>query len=246
MEWKTAISDVRNNAEIIRGYSLDGLIRDKSFVEVIFLLLKGSLPTENEITMLNALFVSAIDHGIGTSSTMTARIVASSGNSIHTAVAAGILTMGELHGGAIETAAHFFQSTIHERDIEGLCIRYREEGKRIPGFGHRILSVDPRSKVLFEIAHTTGIFGDHCGYALQVEEELQKKASKPLPLNIDGAMAAIISDMGFDWKLAQGFFIIARMPGLVAHVYEEKTEKKGLRRLSEDETEYTGFSKKGL
>ena len=65
-------------------------------------------------------------------------------------------------------------------------------------------------------------------------------SSKPLPLNVDGAMAAIISDMGFDARCAKGFFIIGRVPGLVAHIFEEMTGEHGLRRLSEDETIYEG------
>ena len=59
-----------------------------------------------------------------------------------------------------------------------------------------------------------------------------------MPLNVDAAMAAILSDMGFEWQIMKGFFIIARVPGLVAQAYEEISNDTGLKRLSEDAIEY--------
>ena len=97
MQWKTSISHVADGKEIIGGYDLQELIHKKSFVECIYLVLKGEFPNEKQTRMLNALFTAAIDHGIGVSSAMTARTVASTGNSMHTAIAAGILSMGKLH-----------------------------------------------------------------------------------------------------------------------------------------------------
>ena len=46
--------------------------------------------------------------------------------------------------------------------------------------------------------------------------------------------------MGFDWKLGKGFFIIGRIAGLVAHVYEEQTREKPVRRISEEDVDYDG------
>ena len=61
-------------------------------------------------------------------------------------------------------------------------------------------------------------------------------------MNVDGAIAAIVSEMGFDWRLGKGFFIIGRTPGLVAHAYEELVmEKPFSKRLDEEkEVEYLG------
>ena len=52
-------------------------------------------------------------------------------------------------------------------------------------------------------------------------------------------MAAILADMGFDSRMAKGIFIIARMPGLVAQVFEEVNNDVGLRRLPEEEISYS-------
>jgi len=246
MQWKTSISHVQDGKEIIRGYDLKELIKQKSFPEVIFLVLKGELPNEQETKMMNALFTAAIDHGVGVSSAMTARTVASTGNSLHTALSAGILAMGKLHGSAIEGAAEFFQENVSEGDVPGLVKKMKEQKVRIPGYGHKILDHDPRSEVLFEVAKETGFYDQHCQLAEKVGEELNKLASKKLPLNVDGAMGAIISDMGFDWQMAKGFFIIGRVPGLVAHIHEEMTSQNGLRRLAEDEAEYVGLQEREL
>jgi citryl-CoA lyase len=195
--------------------------------------------------MMNALFTAAIDHGIGVSSAMTARTVASTGNSLHTALSAGILAMGTLHGSAIEDAAKFFQEHVEE-DATALVKKLKEQKIRIAGYGHKILDHDPRSEALFDVAKETKIYGKHCEFAEAVKKELDSVSSKKLPLNVDGAMAAVISDMGFDWRMAKGFFIIGRVPGLVAHIYEEMTSGNGLRRLEEDEPEYTGQTERNL
>ncbi|MFA5937525.1 MAG: citryl-CoA lyase [Candidatus Paceibacterota bacterium] len=241
MKWKTAITDIRDGKEIIRGRDVRDLARGQSFADAIFLLLRGVLPAKNESVMLNAMLVAAIDHGVGTASAMTTRIVASAKNSMHTAVAAGILALGDLHGGAIEGAAKFFQEHAGgDTDADALVKSYREHRLRIPGYGHAVLAEDERSRTLFVIAREEGLYGKHCAFAELVEQRLNAHASKPLPLNIDGAMAAILLDMGFDWRLARGVFIIARVPGLVAHAYEEMTGDAGLRRLAPDDIDFVG------
>lgn len=221
MQRKTAISDILDNKEIIRGYDLSELIKNKSFVEAIFLVLKGNLPSENETRMLNALFTAAIDHGVGTASTIASRTAASAGDNMQAALAAGILAMNKSHGGATEEAAKFFLENVHEKNIADLVKSLKEQKIRLPGFGHRVLTHDYRSDTLFSVAKETGFYGQYSVFSEKVGVELNKISSKPLPLNIDGAMAAIILDMGFSWQMATGFFIIARVPGLVAHIYEE-------------------------
>lgn len=246
MKFKTAITKIDGDKEYIRGYALEDLVQKKSFVETIFLLLKGELPNKNEARMLDAMLTAAIDHGPGTASALTARVVASSKNSMHTALAAGILAMGERHGSAIEWAGKFFQENADAHDVPGLAKKLKEEKVRVAGYGHAVLKHDHRSDLLFSLAKETKIYGKHCAFAEQFGKELNALSSKPLPLNIDGAMAAVASDMGFDWQIMKGLFIIARMPGLVAQVYEESTDDPGLRRLDEEGIEYVGEKKRKL
>jgi citrate synthase len=258
MTWKTKLTKIEEEREYIRGYALSDLATKCSFVETIFLLWKGKLPTSAETKMLNALFTVSIDHGVGAPSTTVARTVASTGNSLHTALAAGITALGELHGGAIENAAQFFDAyaTIREDspstpsskegDIANLVKKLLAQKIRFPGYGHKVLRHDHRSDMLFAIAKETGFYGKHSVFAQAVEKELNATAKKALPLNIDGAMAAIILDMGFDATLAKGFFLVGRTPGLIAHIYEEKISKEGVRRIPESDIEYTGEKNKKL
>lgn len=91
-----------------------------------------------------------------------------------------------------------------------------------------------------EVAEKNGFKGKYVQVAIEIEKELEKAVGKKLCLNIDGVTAALISEMGFDWQLGKGFFIIGRIAGLVAHVYEEQTREKPVRRISEDEVGYDG------
>lgn len=240
MKYHTAITNIQQGREFLRGHAFDDVIKHFSFAESIFLILRGRLPEENEKKMFNAMLSAAIDHGPGTASGQVVRIAASAKNDFHTSVAAGILAMGERHGGAIEGAAKFFQHHVNDEQVAGLVKTFKQEKIRIPGYGHSVLTVDHRSEALFVVAREAGFFGKHCEFALAVHAELNTLSSKPLPINIDGTMAAILSDMGFDSQIMKGIFIIARVPGLVAHIYEEITHDIGLRRLSQDEIEYVG------
>ena len=238
MKYKTSVTKIENGHESIRGHDLDDLARDHSFVETIYLLLRGKLPSESEARMLSALFVSAIDHGPGTASAQTARITASAKNSMHTSIAAGILAMGDRHGSAIEPAARLFAEHKDKKDLVELIADLKTKKVRIPGYGHPFLEEDHRAKTLFELAKELELSGVHIACSLRMHEELNKISSKKLTLNIDGAMAAVLMDMGFDPGMMKGLFIIARMPGLVAQVYEEQTNDVGIRRFPEDQIEY--------
>ena len=240
MKWKTALTKIADGGEIIRGQKLVDLIRDKSFVETIFFLLKGTLPAEREIKMLNALFIASIDHGAGAPSATVASTLVSTSNSLHTAVAAGVLALGDLHGGAIEGAANFFKQHFTEKDAVGLVKKLKAEKVRVPGFGHKVLAVDERAAALFELARGNKFYGRYCEFAERFGKALSALSSKPLPINIDGAMAAILLEMGFTPEIMKGLFLIGRMPGLVAQTYEQMTSGEGLKRTEESEIEYVG------
>ena len=245
--WKTGITKIEPNHIVTRGYAQESLIGKVPFASVFFLLLKGRLPDEKEAVMIDALITSSIDHGVTPPSTHAARLVASAGVPLPSAVAAGVLAVGDVHGGAIEDGAKILQDWVrvmHEKDwdhattAQNLLERLKEDKKRMPGFGHRIHTHDPRTERLFKLASELGFHRDHVRLSTSLAEEFAKK--KVLPINVDGAIAAIISDMGFDWRLGKAFFLIGRVAGMIAHVYEEMTTQKPMRRMCDQETEYDG------
>ncbi|WP_457640863.1 citryl-CoA lyase [Persephonella sp.] len=241
-KWRTAISWHFDHEAYVRGYKLADIIGNLSFTEAIYLVLKGELPTEKEKKMLDAIFVSLVEHSIAPPSVIAARAVASGGNSLHVGVGAGVLAFGEAHGGALEGAMKFLQENV-DRNPEEVVKEFLDKKIRIPGYGHRYYKeYDPRSKRMFEIAKVIGFFGKYCRFAEEVEKAIEKIKGKKLVMNVDGAIAAIVSEMGFDYRLGKGFFIIGRIPGLVAHTYEELVmEKPFSKRLDEEkEVEYLG------
>jgi citrate synthase len=80
-----------------------------------------------------------------------------------------------------------------------------------------------------ELAITEGLIGPHVKLALAIEDLLFER--KKIRLNVDGANAAILSDLGFDPELGLGVFIVGRVPGILAHIREEKMDEKEFRRF---------------
>jgi len=247
--WKTGLTDIGPNRIRIRGYDIAEIMSRLTYAEAVFLLLKGELPSKAEGELMNAILVSSIDHGASPPSALGARAVVSGGNSLNAAIAGGILVIGDWHGGAIEQAAKILQhwagkldgnSTNVEQIAQDLAVWLKEKKIRMPGFGHRIHTADPRTPKLFEIAEKQGYNGKHIRLCLALEKALAAQLGKALPINVDGAIAAVISDMGFDWRLGKAFFIISRVPGLVAHAYEELTREKPVRKLGPLPYEYDG------
>jgi citrate synthase len=245
--WKTGISKIEPNHIVTRGYRQEDLIGNVPFASVFFLLLKGRVPDMNEARMIDALITSSVDHGVTPPSTHAARVVASAGVPLPSAVAAGMLAVGDVHGGAIEDGARILQEWVRimhekgwnfEETAQQLLEQLKKENKRMPGFGHRIHTEDPRTKRIFGLAKDLGFSKEHTKLSIAVRDEFSKK--KALPINVDGAIAAIISDMDFDWRLGKAFFLIGRVAGMIAHVYEEMTTQKAMRRMCVQETEYDG------
>jgi citryl-CoA lyase len=243
--WKTALTRIAPGQIRVRGYDIAELMGAISYAQAVYLILKGELPSEAEARLMEAILVSSIDHGATPPSVLAARTVLSGGNSLNSSIAAGVMAIGDVHGGAIEQCARILQEGAAregsvERLAQALVNDLRERKRRMPGFGHRLHGTDPRTVRLLSLAEEAGFSGRHIELALAVEAELEKQLGRRLPMNIDGAVGAVISDMGFDWRLGKGFFIISRTAGLVAHVYEEWTREKPMRKLGPPPSEYDG------
>ncbi len=245
IKWKTAITDDKDGAGRIRGYKIEDLIGGKSFVETIWLLMRGELPNENETTLFNAILVSAADHGIAVPSITASRIVASGGNSINTAIAAGILACGNSHGGAIEDCMKMLETAGNmSPDAKSAAViiieKFETEKSRLPGYGHKVLQLDQRSDKLFSLARKLDIGKKYCELAEAIEKELTRRRGRPFPLNVDGAIAALLLAMNFPTEAGKAIFLISRIAGISAHTIEEKIREKPFRRLQNDEYEYDG------
>ncbi|MBU1473403.1 MAG: citryl-CoA lyase [Acidobacteria bacterium] len=239
-EWKTGITKIEPNKISVRGYPVDKLMGAVTFSQAIYLVLKGELPSPEVGRLLDAVFVSSIDHGAGPPSVLAARTVASTGSELNACVAGGILAISRYHGGAIENGMKMFQKIAErmERDAidagkaaGSVLQEMKSRGERASGFGHRIHTKDPRTSRLFNLARELGLAGMHVDIAETVEKTLAEALGKKLPINVDGAIAALLCDLGFPAEVGNAFFIIPRTAGLVAHIREENTRMKPMRKI---------------
>ena len=172
----------------------------------------------NERVMLDAALVACCDHGQEPPSAAAARASSSTGNALHVAVAAGLLAMGPKHGCAVSAAMEMFASDAAPEVIVREAIIER---RRLPGFGHKVyMEQDPRTMALFARAKVLGYHGNVVTKVLAIEHELHIAKGRQLPLNIDGALAAILLELQFAPVIGNAIFILGRLPGLVAHAIE--------------------------
>lgn len=252
---RTSISLVQPGKILIRGYDLIEMIGKKSFGDLIYLLFSGDLPRGNEGKMIEAILVSSCEHGLATPSTNAARSVASGGVPLQAAVAAGIAGLGDFHGGAIEQCAKMLQDHVaearekgFEETAERLISDYHGRKKRILGYGHGIHAPeDPRKVKLYQTARELGVARDCITFSEVIESKLKKLTGKDLPINVDGAIGAVISDLGIHWTFGKGFFLISRAAGLTAHVQEEHAKEPPMRRVyTWDDVDYQGPPERNL
>jgi citrate synthase len=236
--WRSAITNADGNRVIIRGYDLVSLMRQGTYAEVVALLVGGRKPDDGERRLIDAMLIAIADHGAGAPSAATARVAASGNRQApEAAVAAGILAIGDAHAGAgmacMVVIAGAVERAARETKTLGEVARAvveqaRAEGRRLPGLGHRMYKEDPRTTVLFEMAEQTGKAGSGVAFMRELESAVAE-AIKPLPINVDGAMAAVLYDLGYPAAAAKLIFIIGRTAGLAAHVIEEYTRERPMR-----------------
>ncbi|MBI4121720.1 MAG: citryl-CoA lyase [Parcubacteria group bacterium] len=208
------------------------MIDQFTFTQAIFYTWTGVKPDEKQSAMFDACLVALIDHGAEVLSAQAARVVASGGTEIHAAVAAGLLAAGRHHGAMVlQQVTQLFKDEVSAgRSAAEIVKEALANGKRIPGFGHRLYDTDPRAVRLLARAETLGFSDVHVKLALEIERELEKQKGKKLCLNIDGAIASLLPGLGIPPEIAPGLFLVARTVGLTMHVAEEQREKPASKR----------------
>lgn len=250
--WRTGISQVEPNEIRVRGYDIATLIRRGTFGDVVFLLFTGHWPQRGEGRLVEAILVSSCDHSLAAPSTDATRLVASCGVPLPSAVAAGILAIGDYHAGAIEPCGRTLLEGLPdgENDLAGaadrLVVTVRTRGERLLGYGHPVHEKDPRVGPLFDLAEELGLAVRWVPFAREVERALREQVGRPLPINVDGAIAALLLEMGLGWRGGQAFFLISRAAGLSAHYLEQVTREPPFKAARHDEIIYDGPSPRDL
>jgi citrate synthase len=250
--WETYLSYASEDGIHIRGYDLVELIGTVPFPATLYLLFTGELPEANVIKLIDAVMVASIDHGPGAPSALAARTAISGGAPLGAAGAAGLLTLGKFHGAAVQDSMEAIQRVVALSDssaetdaqaaaADRVVAEWRQVGRRISGFGHRQHKrQDPRLTRLFSLAQEAGVSGNYLAAAQALEGALKRTVGKDLPINIDGAMAAILSEVGFPPSLANALFMVARITGILAHAHEEQERMPPMRRIDPVDHGYCG------
>lgn len=227
--WSTAISRIRPGEILLRGYPVEQLIGHVTFAEQIWLLLRGELPSAAQGRLLEAALVAAVDHGPQAPSIAAARMAATCGVGLNSAVATGAGLLGDTHGGAGQQCMAILADLAEADDVRraarDLVGSYRAERRHIPGFGHRFHPRDPRRDPLLDLVAGAVEAGEVPGRALEaglaLEAALAEGRTRPVPMNIDGATAIVYAELGFPPELGRGLFVLSRSVGILAHAWEE-------------------------
>jgi len=212
-------TEVSPNRLVIDGEDIASWIEKASPAELWFRMIQGRAPEAIEVKVFNAILCAMADHGSTPPSSQAARLVASTGSGVHCALAAGLMAFGEHHAGAIEKAMELFEE-VHRSGKEPACIvrEFLESRKKIPGFGHRYHTKDPRVEPLVKwgrnLPSTTFL-----QIFIKMEATLQRY--KGISGNIDGVSGALLLDMGFVKEAGRAVFFAGRLPGMVSWVIRE-------------------------
>jgi len=233
--WDTSIIDIHPGKIAIRGYPIEQLIGRVRFPEMIWLMLRGELPTAERADLLEAALVPGVDHGPHAPSIAISRMAVTCGLPVNGAMASAVNVLDDIHGGAGQQCMERYHEIDALAGEEGdlveaasaVLAKYRAAGEKImPGFGHRFHPVDPRVAplyVLLQRAQAAGaIDGRYARIGRAVEEALKTHKGKLIPMNIDGITAVVFCELGFEPELGRGLFILSRSVGILAHAWEQK------------------------
>ena len=232
--WESAITDIATGSIRIRGYAIEDLIGRISFPAMIWLMLRGELPSPREAQLLGAVLVAGVDHGPQAPSIAIARMAITCGIGMNGAIASAVNVLGDVHGGAGQQCMELLSRIRTTCDsgakleiaVTEILTSYRAlHGRFIPGFGHRFHSTDPRAERISELMHEAigdrVIAGRFPVVAEAVRAQLAgRRASRP-PINIDGISAVLLLELGFAPELGRGIFVLSRSVGVCAHAFEQ-------------------------
>jgi len=204
-----------------------------SFGEAVFLLITARRATPQEALLLDAVLVSLIEHGLTPSAVVSRVTYSLVPESIQGAVAAGLLGVGGVVLGSMEDCGRLLTRIGKEREggvtlddaTRRIVEEYRAAHKRVPGVGHALhTDGDPRAERLLAIAEECRKSGAHVEALRELTHQNEVAAGRRMPINVTGAVAAVLLELDVPWQLHRGFALVSRTAGLVAHISEEMDE----------------------
>lgn len=219
----------------VRGRDLcNELIGHLSFTDYILFHFFGREPTALQRTVVDAVLVCIMEHGM-TPSAVASRVTwLGAPESLQGAVAAGLLGVGSRFAGTADEAAALLVRIVErpadERaaEAEAIAVEFTRARRFLPGYGHPIhVNGDPRVARLAEIARAAGAEGQYLDAMVLLGGAIRRASGKPIVINVNAAIGAVLLEAGIPPTIARGFNLIARCAGLVGHLLEEQTEPAG-------------------
>ena len=220
----SAISTSTAETINVRGKDLcRDVIGRMDFTAYFWLLVTGSEPNETQLFFTDAVLTAIAEHGLVPSVVAARMTYAAAPEAFQGAVAAGLLGCGSVVLGSAETAGRFLADLVASgEDPASAIARLRGERRAIPGFGHPLhAGGDPRAIRLLQLAAEKGAEGPHVAMLRAVEAALPDALGRKLPINVNGAIPAIMLDIGFPLAALKGVSLLARTASLIGHLQEE-------------------------
>ncbi|HEX7094645.1 MAG TPA: citrate/2-methylcitrate synthase [Acidimicrobiales bacterium] len=183
---------------------------------------------------IEAYLIATIDHGFN-NSTFTARVVASTGADVVSAIVAASESLsGPLHGGAPARSLEMIEAIGDPTNTEAWLLPRLAAGEKVMGFGHAIYRADdPRSRLLREVAHTLRD-RDRDGLidrAVEIEQRILAllrayKPDHPIQTNVEYYAAVVMHLAGLPRELFTPTFTVSRVVGWTAHILEQAAHNK--------------------
>lgn len=207
----------------IRGLSLeDELIGQASYADLIMLGTLGRLPDPNQRRVLDGCLVALMEGGLNPSTLVTRMTTLTAPDQAQTAMAAGLLTVGDVYVGTVQECARLLAGIAAGEDPAAAVDDLRGRAAHIPGLGHgKHSDDDPRALAILQLAADCGCAQEHCAALDTLRRAAARQLGRSLVINVTGAVAAALLDLGFPVEAARPIALAARAGGLVGHVVEE-------------------------
>ncbi|EHK2772574.1 2-methylcitrate synthase [Vibrio vulnificus] len=194
-------------------------------------MLTGKEPSELHKQVMHCSLILYAEHEFN-ASTFAARVCASTLSDIHSCVTAAIGTLrGPLHGGANEAAMEMIENWQTPEEAESNILRMLANKEKIMGFGHAIYrESDPRNALIKRWSQALSeAVGDTHLYAVSERVEAVMKREKDLFCNADFFHASAYHFMDIPTKLFTPIFVMSRLTGWTAHVFEQRANNRIIR-----------------
>jgi len=207
-------------------------------------MLTGKEPDLQRIKTFDTCLILHADHSFN-ASTFTARVTAATLSDLHSGITAAIGCLkGPLHGGANQKVMEMLSKIGEHEEVESYIRKMLEEGKKVPGFGHRVYKTeDPRGTSLREVSKNLAQLGGNAKW-FEISELVERTVSKVLKeknksnlyVNVDFYSASTYTQLGIPTDLFTVIFAMSRTVGWCAHIKEQHENN----RLIRPRANYTG------